>query len=130
MNALNIRTGQIHRFPQADDAKQAVRFAFLSEHPGKLDSLHTEFLRVEPRDGLGWAFGEWFAFTDPDPVYVLSLRAAARKIADEQAARVVITDRRQRRKARAGYLGKLKALRNRALASIFKSTADAIGVAL
>ncbi len=129
MNALNIKTGTIWNDLPASGPRHAVRLAFLTKHEAQ-GRVELSFLRTEPREPLGLAFGDWVSFSVRNPVGVLADLAYRRDVADREAALVVVSDRRQRRKARAGYLGKRKALRSRACASIFKSTADALGVAV
>ena len=118
MKALNTKTGETLNYRQTDDARQAVRYAFLSKHPANQGAMHTEFLRVEPRGSIGWAFGDWFAFSVPDPVQTLFRWAHKEKQASFSAFLTVIADRRQRRKARQSYLIRKKLRRRVALDSV------------
>jgi len=128
MNALNIKTGETRAFQECTDAREAVRYAFLSTHVTRFPVLHTEFLRVEPRGSIGWALGDWFAFSVVDPALELKNRKWRRKGADIEARAVVIADRRQRRKARAGYLQRQAWHRNKILNYVFELTLRARGL--
>lgn len=115
--ALNTRTGAIQTV-DTEDAREAVRLAFLADHDVDLSRVERQFLRVEPRSPLGWALGDWFALDAPNPVAVLADLAFRADVADEEAKIVVITDRRQRRRNRSAYLRRHKK-RSKALVSVF-----------